>query len=199
MNKHCLCSVSLFALLCAAGCASRGGVECADDVCEREGMPEVTRAADAATKAGLFDRVARLEGEWVVEMTPEEIAQHGPPGTSVIKVSSGGSVVREIMFAGHAHEMTNVYHMDGDELVLVHYCAMGNQPRMEARLDDGHHHAANQIHFQFDEVSNLTAPDQAYMGDMLLTFIDDNHYTQTWKHYKASKAEDGPVIRWKRK
>jgi hypothetical protein len=186
-------------LVTLSGCATRGGVECEGDVCEREGQPEVTQVADAATKAALFDRVAKLEGEWVVELTPEEIAQYGPPATSVIKVTSSGSIVRDIMFVGTPHEMTNVYHMDGDELVMVHYCAQGNQPRMEAKLNDGHQHAANQIHFQFDEVSNLTSADQSYMGDVVLTFVDDNHYTQSWTHFKAGKAEAGPVIKWKRK
>jgi hypothetical protein len=199
MNKYMVAVLSLMGLVTLSGCATRGGVECEGDVCEREGQPEVTQVADAATKAALFDRVAKLEGEWVVELTPEEIAQYGPPATSVIKVTSSGSIVRDIMFVGTPHEMTNVYHMDGDELVMVHYCAQGNQPRMEAKLNDGHQHAANQIHFQFDEVSNLTSADQSYMGDVVLTFVDDNHYTQSWTHFKAGKAEAGPVIKWKRK
>lgn len=199
MKKYMVVGLVAVGLASLAGCASRGGTECTGDVCEREGQPEVTRAADAATKSALFDRVAKLEGEWVVDMTAEEIAQYGQPGTSVIKVTSSGSIVRDIMFVGTAHEMTNVYHMDGDELVLTHYCSQGNQPRMEAKLNDGHQHASNQIHFQFDEVSNLTSADQSYMGDVVLTFVDDNHYTQTWTHYKAGKSESGPVIKWKRK
>ena len=190
-----------------AACATHRHVECDGDECERADYvdhahgdaPEVTKAADPATRAALFGRVAKLEGEWIMDMTAEEIAQQGPPQTSIIKVTSGGSIVRDIMFPGSEHEMTNVYHMDGDELVMTHYCAIGNQPRMEAELNDGHNHAANEIHFQFDEVSNLTSADQGYMGEVVLTFVDDNHYMQTWKHFQGGKVTSGPVMKWKRK
>jgi hypothetical protein len=37
----------------------------------------------------------------------------------------------ETLFPGSPHEMRSVYFLDGGELVLTHYCAMGNQPRMK--------------------------------------------------------------------
>lgn len=199
MKKYVAAGLSMMGLVLLAGCATRGGVECEGDVCEREGQPRVAKAADEATRAALLGRVAKLEGEWVQDLTPEQIKEHGEPVTSVIKLSSHGHVVRDIMFAGTPDEMTNVYHMDGDKLVLVHYCAIGNQPRMEAALHDGHAHGANQLHFQFASVSNLTGADQSYMGEMLLTFVDDNHYTQQWTHFVGGKAESGPELKWKRK
>ncbi len=53
--------------------------------------------------------------------------------TCVFKLLSGGSAVRETMFPGTDHEMTNMYHLDGHDLVLTHYCAEGNQSRMRAK------------------------------------------------------------------
>ena len=51
---------------------------------------------------------------------------------SVIKVTAGGSAVHETLFPGSAHEMVSVYHLDGADLVMTHFCALGNQPRMKA-------------------------------------------------------------------
>ena len=48
----------------------------------------------------------------------------------LVRTTGGGSAVTETLFPGTAHEMMSVYHMDGDDLVLTHYCAGGNQPRM---------------------------------------------------------------------
>ncbi len=36
------------------------------------------------------------------------------------------------MYPGMEHEMTNMYTLDGNTLVMTHYCAGGNQPRMRA-------------------------------------------------------------------
>ena len=39
----------------------------------------------------------------------------------------------ETVFPGSPHEMVTVYHADGPDLVLTHYCMEGNQPRMRAQ------------------------------------------------------------------
>ena len=50
---------------------------------------------------------------------------------SSYRVASGGSVVQETLFPGSPHEMISMYHLAGGQLVMTHYCAMGNQPRMK--------------------------------------------------------------------
>ena len=40
-------------------------------------------------------------------------------------------------FPGTGHAMTTVYHLDGRDLVLTHYCMGGNQPRMRAKTTEG--------------------------------------------------------------
>lgn len=77
-----------------------------------------------------FERMKTLAGTW------EGQAGHGQPGPAAsvtYRVASGGSVVEETLFPGTPHEMISMYHMVKGELVLTHYCAMANQPRM--RLD----------------------------------------------------------------
>jgi hypothetical protein len=77
-----------------------------------------------------FERLKTLAGTWQGQ------AGHGPAdqaATVTYRVASGGSVVEETLFPGTPHEMISMYHLVDGELVLTHYCAMANQPRM--RLD----------------------------------------------------------------
>ncbi len=86
-------------------------------------------AAAAPDAKAAFDRLKSLAGAW------EGKAGHGDqlqPGASVRwETISNGTAVMETLFPGTPHEMRSVYFLDGGDLVLTHYCAMGNQPRMK--------------------------------------------------------------------
>jgi hypothetical protein len=161
-------AIACAALLPLAGCASTKG-----------GKATVAGKATESQTNALLGQVKSLEGEWIVT------GPDGKPGVIVFKTSSAGSVVREIMFPGQDHEMTNVYHMDGPTCVVTHFCAAGNQPRMRATKAEG-----NAIAFNFDSVSNLSTADEQYMGGLTLTFVDKNHVKQTWKHYASGKVDN---------
>ena len=85
-------------------------------------------AATPDSKAA-FEKLKGLAGAW------EGKAGHGDqlqPGAVVRwETISAGTAVMETLFPGTPHEMRSVYFLDGGELVLTHYCAMGNQPRMK--------------------------------------------------------------------
>lgn len=138
---------------------------------------------DPAARKALFSSVTALEGSW------QGAAPDGTTGHTVFAVSSGGTLVRELMLAGTEHEMTNMYTLDGSELVLTHYCAMGNQPTMRAdALEDG------RLAFSFDEVADLTASDEIYMGEMTLEIVDADHIRQHWTAFKGSEPQDVMTI-----
>src|SRR5205085_12650350 len=69
---------------------------------------------------------------------------------------AGGSCVMEDSTMGAdagAHEhMVTMFHMDGDQLMLTHYCAAKNQPRMRATKisDDG-----SDVLFTFVDGTNM--------------------------------------------
>jgi hypothetical protein len=122
-------------------------------------------------------RISELAGEW--EMADESgQRQH----VATFSVTAAGSAVREIMFPGAEMEMTNLYHMDGSELVITHYCAAGNQPRMIAKkaveTDEG-----TVFYFEFDRVSNLRESHDHYMGDMTLTLLASGSVRAEWRSY----------------
>jgi hypothetical protein len=154
-----------------SGCANsgRGG----------EGGAVTTTAASDAQRSQLLDRMKSLAGTW--EMT-------GPDGkkqtAAIFSVTSNGSAVREVMFPGADHEMTNMYHMDGPSLVVTHYCAMGNQPRMRATSA-----GKDTIEFRFDSVTNKTSPDEQYMGQLTIVFLDSNNIQQDWRTLKNGQID----------
>jgi hypothetical protein len=90
-------------------------------------------AGGAAEPAGKLDgkaalaRLKQLAGEWRGQAAAEK---GGMPTSVVYAVTAGASTVTERLFPGTDHEMLTVYHLDGADLVLTHYCAMANQPRM---------------------------------------------------------------------
>jgi hypothetical protein len=96
-----------------------------------------------------FDRLKSLAGTWEGRAGDETT---GPPATVVYRVASGGSVVQETLFPGTPHEMISMYHIADGSLVLTHYCALGNQPRM--RLD-AKASSAERLVFAFDGGTNF--------------------------------------------
>ena len=165
--------------LLLAGCASHA---------PKSASPAVVSKASPAQTSDLLDRVKTLDGVW--EMTSPD----GQKATLVFSTVAGGSAVREVMFPGTPHEMVNMYHMDGPSLVVTHYCAAGNQPRMRATQADG-----NKIAFKCDSVTNLTDKDEGYMGGLTLEFKDANHFTEHWQHMAKGEVTDGPGFEATRK
>ena len=137
----------------------------------------VGRGGDkAGEKAGAsqpaLERMKKLAGTWVA------VGEDGKPTeqvVSVIKVTAAGSAVHETLFPGQPHEMVSVYTRDGDDLMMTHYCALGNQPRMKADPKS----PANQIHFQFAGGSNLDPAKDKHMHEDTITFVDEDHIE--WK------------------
>ncbi len=123
--------------------------------------------AKAPTHPGL-ERLKKLAGTWVAA------GKDGKPTdqvVSVIKVTAAGSAVHETLFPGQPHEMVSVYYRDGSDLVMTHYCALGNQPRMKADPKS----PANQLHFQFAGGTNLDPAKDKHMHEGTITFVDDDH------------------------
>jgi hypothetical protein len=89
---------------------------------------------------------------------------------SIIKVTAGGSVVHETLFPGQPHEMVSVYTVDGPDLIMTHYCVLGNQPRMKADPKS----PPNQIVFQFAGGTNLDPKKDKHMHAATLTIVSDD-------------------------
>src|SRR6185295_16789205 len=80
------------------------------------------------TNAGL-EKMKTLVGTWVVA---DKDGKPTDEVVSVVKLTAGGSAVHETFFPGTPMEMVSISHLDKGELVMTHYCMLGNQPRMKA-------------------------------------------------------------------
>jgi hypothetical protein len=119
------------------------------------------------TNAGL-EKMKKLVGTWVVA------GKDGKPTDqvlSVIKLTAGGSAVHETLFPGQPQEMVSVYTADGPDLLMTHYCVLGNQPRMKADPNS----SANQICFKFAGGTNLDPKKDKHMHEATLTLVDNDH------------------------
>jgi hypothetical protein len=121
----------------------------------------------APTNSGL-EKMKKLVGTWV---TADKEGKPTDQVQSIIKLTAGGSAVHETIFPGQPQEMVSVYTADGPDLVMTHYCVLGNQPRMKADPNS----SGNQISFKFAGGSNLDPKKDKHMHEATLTFVDDNH------------------------
>ena len=119
------------------------------------------------TNAAL-EKMKKLVGTWVLA------DQDGKPTeqlASVVKVTAGGSAVHETLFPGQSHEMVSIYTVDGPDLIMTHYCVLGNQPRMKADPKS----PANQIVWRFVGGTNLDPKKDKHMHEATLTIVDEDH------------------------
>ena len=114
-----------------------------------------------------FTAIKSMPGTW------EGQSSKGPVQVT-FKITSGGSAVMSEILG--KEDMISMFNMDGDRLLLTHYCAMGNQPRMQASLSpDG-----KTVTFSYVDATNLSAPDAGHLQRMVLTMLDDNHQIEEW-------------------
>jgi len=115
-----------------------------------------------------FTALKSMPGTW------EGKSEMGPVQVN-FKVTSGGSAIMSEIVG--KEDMISMFNLDGpNRLLLTHYCAMGNQPRMQASVSqDG-----KTITFTYVDATNLATPDAGHMQTMVLTLLDENHHTEEW-------------------
>ncbi len=144
--------------------------------------------ASQSKPAAGFDRLKVLVGEW------EGKGEGGRPLHVSYKLVSGGSALLETLAPSGEPEMLTVYNLDGNNLMLTHYCSSGNQPRMRAPA------AASgnpELTFVFLDATNLASPDAGHMRKLVIRFEDNDHFTQKWT-WRASGKEETSVFRYTR-
>ncbi|MBI1323426.1 hypothetical protein GC170_09605 [bacterium] len=147
---------------------------------EADGKPDPKSEA-----ANAFERMKSLKGEWVDNSgtfgAKDQVAV-------VYEVIGNGSAVMERLFRGQPHEMVSIYHMDGDQLVMTHYCAARNQPKMKAgRISD------TRIDFDFAGGTNFDPAKDAHMHNGYIEWTDKDHVHGKWYGWAGGKASDHAV------
>lgn len=79
------------------------------------------------------------------------------------------------------------FYLDGDRLLLTHYCDAGNRPRMVGKLSpDG-----KTIEFDFLDITGKSL--NHHMQHAVFKFIDANHHTEDWTFQMGDKQMTGHI------
>ncbi len=128
-----------------------------------------------------FASIKALAGTW------EGKNQMGDSVQVLYKLTAADSAIMSDITtnkAGHNYDMITMFNMDGDRLLMTHYCSAGNQPRMQASLSpDG-----KTLTFDFVDATNLTAAQPGHMQRVIFTFVDANHHIEEW-HFATPGKE----------
>ena len=132
-----------------------------------------------------FEKLKKLEGKWSGPAVWDQGGKKGNVDFNVTyKTTSGGKTVMETMFAGTPGEMVTMYYVEGDDLMLVHYCSAGNQPRMKLETPPD----AHELSFRCLGGTNMTEED-SHMHWVRLGIVDADHLKAGWNSMKAGKVE----------
>lgn len=120
-----------------------------------------------------LDRFKAMEGAWGGKGAHGETAE-----VTYRPIAGGTSVMADIKMGDEA--MTSLYYVDGQKLMMTHFCPSNNQPRMQAVISpDG-----KTVTFDFLDATNLASPQTGHMHKAVYSFADADHYSEdwTWKH-----------------
>ncbi len=126
-----------------------------------------------------FDQIKALAGEW------EGKISDGTPTRTTYRVVSNGSAVMNVLDQGGPMEMVTMFHQDGPVVMVTHYCAVGNQPRMVTTGAS----KPGVIQFTFKDVTNVTRPGEGHMYGLTLRISDADHHRQEWTFRQDGKDQ----------
>jgi len=137
--------------------------------------PKSERTNDSAA----FARLKTLAGEWEAE------TRMGKAHLSY-EVIAGGTALVEKETAEKMAAMLTVYHLDGERLLMTHYCMAGNQPRMQAKAFNPE---SGELEFQFLDATNLTGPGAGHMHNATFRLVDYSHLVTSWDFYEDGQKK----------
>ena len=149
-------------------------------------MPPTPVPAAPGSGAAALEQLKALAGDWV-EVEPKM----GPAGHVVesYRVTAAGSAVVSTLAPGTAHEMVSVYHRDGNDLVMTHYCAAQNQPRMRTKSVTG-----NVIAMEFDGGTNVDPAKDVHIHAVKIELLGPDEMRETWIGWKGGKPEEQALV-----
>ena len=128
-----------------------------------------------------FERMKALQGTW------EAPGRNGQKATTRFELVANGSVLMEHYsnpsLPGGGH-MVSAYHLDGETLVLTHYCIAKNQPTLRAERFDA---AKGEVQFEFLRAMNLPSEKVGHMRRALYRLEGADRFTTEWEFFEDGK------------
>ena len=142
----------------------------------------VASPAAVAEPGSVFEKFKALAGEWEGQRGDGQAVK-----VSYQVLSGDSAVVETLTELAEEVTMVTVYHMDGNDVRMTHYCSAQNQPRMKASSVSRN---ARVVSFEFIDVTNLAQPTDGHMQNLEITFKDRNHITQKWTWLENGRTTD---------
>jgi len=141
-------------------------------------VPQEMHPAARTTPA--FDQLRSLVGHW------EGTSPDGKKVQVSYELISNGSVLMERLNPGNEPDMITMYSLDGDRILVTHYCSMGNQPTMQTAAAPA---ANGKLDFTFLRLAGAKSPDEGHMAALTVSMPDKNHLTQSWTFMDKGKSQ----------
>jgi len=124
-------------------------------------MPKTSSSESDAQK--VFEKMKPLAGSWEGSIMGRSVQ------VTISLVSGGSAIMHDFIFNKRGSEIT-MFYVEGDRLLVTHYCEAGNRSRMEGKMSpDG-----KSIEFSFLDVVGTTQ--RGFVKGMRFTMIDPNHH-----------------------
>ena len=103
-------------------------------------------------------------------------------------ISADTALVEE--FGDPAKQPTQtVFHPDGSRLLATHYCAQGNQPRLQLRID-----AHDTMVFEFLDATNLRSASDSHLVRLTFRWRDADHLLREEVYAANGREEIGTLV-----
>lgn len=124
-----------------------------------------------------LDRFKSMVGTW------QGKSSTGDTSEVTYRLAAGGTaVMADMHMAGD--DMMSMYYVNGDDLLMTHFCPSNNQPRMKAVISSD----LNTVSFDFMDATNMSGPNAGHMHRAVFLFSDADHYTEEWTWKQAEKS-----------
>jgi len=133
-------------------------------------MPMTKTAGPQSDAQKAFEKLKTLTGSWQGSVMGMSVQ------TTIRVTSTGNAILHETTSSSRPDDPITMIYLDGDHLLLTHYCDTGNRPRMEGKLSpDG-----KSVEFSF--LDNAGSTERGLMNHVLFTLIDANHHSEEWTY-----------------
>lgn len=141
-------------------------------------VPAGIPAQQASSAREGFERLKQLAGTWSFTMGGER-------GLVSYEVASDGSLILErvINLEHTGAGMVSAIFLDGDRLVMHHYCGAGNQPVLVSSGLEG-----AELRFVFAGGTNLADGSVGHIHGARFVFLEGRSFESEWTWMEAGKA-----------
>jgi hypothetical protein len=156
----------------------------------KKGQP---KAATGSPETVVYDAASAMafltttSGDWVSGSAQHEhggTAPAGNRGVVSVKTKAAGSAVVHTYAQGTPGEMETVFHMDGDQLLLTHYCALQNAPVLKFVKTN----KPGELRFEFHGGTNFDPAIDAHLHESTFVIKDKDTIEQSSTVHAGGKA-----------